>query len=467
MSSGSNFNYIFWQRILGQVTMDRTSESNIEELIAQKKWMNLRSLVTDWQAPEIADLLLSVQKSDRVLLFRVLPRTMSTEVFAHLNADLQVSLVKELTDEETRQLLENLEPDDRTHLFEELPGRVTQRMLNLLNPDDLIEARKLLGYPEESIGRLMTPDYVAVRAEWTVEKSLQHIRTVGVGLDTIAMIYVVDSHWKLLDAIELQQFVLATPTIPVESIMDRSFVSLSPYGDREEAVGLMGKYDLFAVPVVESEGILLGVVTVDDVMDVAEEEATEDFQKSAAVEPLKMSYEEAGVWSLYYKRIFWLAPLGFVNLAASSVVAAYETTLSSAIILVFFIPLLIGSGGNTGAQSATLMVRAIATGDIHLKQWLRTLTKELSVGLSLGTTMGLVAWIFGFFHGGTQIALVVGSSMLIIVIVANSIGAMLPLVLNRLGFDPAVASSPLITSIADVIGLLIYFWIAVSLLQGF
>ena len=204
MSSGSNFSYIFWQRILGRVTMDRTSESNIEELIAQKKWMNLRSLVTDWQAPEIADLLLSVQKSDRVLLFRVLPRTMSTEVFAHLNADLQVSLVKELTDEETRQLLENLEPDDRTHLFEELPGRVTQRMLNLLNPDDLIAARKLLGYPEESIGRLMTPDYVAVRAEWTVEKSLQHIRTVGVGLDTIAMIYVVDSHWKLLDAIELQ-----------------------------------------------------------------------------------------------------------------------------------------------------------------------------------------------------------------------------------------------------------------------
>ena len=236
--------------------MDRTSESNIEELIAQKKWMNLRSLVTDWQAPEIADLLLSVQKSDRVLLFRVLPRTMSTEVFAHLNADLQVSLVKELTDEETRQLLENLEPDDRTHLFEELPGRVTQRMLNLLNPDDLIAARKLLGYPEESIGRLMTPDYVAVRAEWTVERSLQHIRTVGVGLDTIAMIYVVDSHWKLLDAIELQQFVLATPTIPVESIMDRSFVSLSPYGDREEAVGIMGKYCLLYTSPSPRDGLL-------------------------------------------------------------------------------------------------------------------------------------------------------------------------------------------------------------------
>jgi len=446
--------------------MNTSSGLEIELLIEKRNWPDLRVLVADWPAPEIADLLLRIAKADRVLLFRFLPRHISTQVFSHLNTELQVSLVKELTDEETRQLLERLEPDDRTHLFEELPGRVTQRMLNLLSPEDLVEARKLLGYPEESVGRLMTPDYIAVRAEWTIDHSLEHIRRIGNGLDSIAIVYVTDSHWKLVDAIELQQLVLATPSDLVSSIMDRSFVALSPYNDREKAVGLMGKYDLFSLPVVDSEGVLLGLVTVDDVMDVAEEEATEDFQKSAAVEPLKMRYDEASILSLYRKRIPWLTLLVFVNLAASSVIAAYEETLSSAIALAFFIPLLIGSGGNAGAQAATLMVRALATGDVMAKQWFQTLLKELAVGGSLGVTMGVTAWLFGLFRGGTEIAIVVGLAMLSIVVVANSIGVILPFLLSRMGIDPAVASSPLITSIADVAGLVIYFWLASSFLGG-
>ena len=437
---------------------------SVEELIEKKQWSELRALVSDWPAPETAELLLGMDKSDRVLLFRFLPRPVSTEVFAHLSTESQVSLVKELTDEETRQILANLEPDDRTHLLEEMPGRATQRLLNLLSPEDLVEARKLLGYPEESVGRLMTPDYVAVRAEWTIERSLEHIRKVGKGLDSIATVYVTDPHWKLLDEIELQQFVLAAPTDRVNALMDRSVATLSPYSDREEAVGLMGKYDLVALPVVDSGGVLLGVVAVDDVMDVAEEEATEDFQKSAAVEPLKMSYEGAGVWSLYRKRIPWLALLVLVNLAASSVIAAYEETLSATIALVFFIPLLIGSGGNAGAQAATLMVRALATGDVREKQWPRTLLKELAVGGTLGVTMGAAAWFFGVIRGGLDIAVVVGLAMLAIVVAANTIGVVLPFLLSRLGIDPAVASSPLITSIADVAGLVIYFWLASTLL---
>ena len=437
---------------------------SLEELIEKKQWSELRALVSDWPAPETAELLLGMDKSDRVLLFRFLPRPVSTEVFAHLSTESQVSLVKELTNDETRQILANLEPDDRTHLLEEMPGRATQRLLNLLSPEDLVEARKLLGYPEESVGRLMTPDYVAVRAEWTIERSLEHIRKVGKGLDSIATVYVTDPHWKLLDEIELQQFVLAAPTDRVDALMDRSVATLSPYSDREEAVGLMGKYDLVALPVVDSGGVLLGVVAVDDVMDVAEEEATEDFQKSAAVEPLKMSYKGAGVWSLYRKRIPWLALLVLVNLAASSVIAAYEETLSATITLAFFIPLLIGSGGNAGAQAATLMVRALATGDVREKQWPRTLLKELAVGGTLGVTMGAAAWFFGVIRGGLDIAVVVGLAMLAIVVAANTIGVVLPFLLSRLGIDPAVASSPLITSIADVAGLVIYFWLASTLL---
>ena len=214
--------------------MNRPPGPSVEELIDNKNWPELRALVSNWPAPETAELLLGMDKSDRVLLFRFLPRAASSDVFAHLSTESQVALVKELTDEETRQLLANLEPDDRTHLLEEMPGRATQRLLNLLSPEDLVEARKLLGYPEESVGRLMTPDYVAVRTEWTIERSLQHIRKVGKGLDSIATVYVTDPQWKLLDEIELQQIVLAAPDDRVDALMDRSVATLSPYSDREE-----------------------------------------------------------------------------------------------------------------------------------------------------------------------------------------------------------------------------------------
>lgn len=436
----------------------------VHALLARRDWTALRLRLAEVPAPELTDLLFEFAKTDRVLLFRALPRPLAADVFSYLSTDEQNTLLTELTDEETRHLLANMRPDDRTHLLEELPGQATQKLLNMLRPADLAEARTLLGYPEESIGRLMTPDYVAVRPEWTVAQALEHIRSKARRSETINTIYVIDEQWHLQDSIEVRRFILAEPEQFVAEIMDFTFVSASAFDDREEAVRLIQRYDLTALPVVGSDGVLLGILTIDDVLDVAQQEATEDFHKGAAIAPVR-SYREADIWTLYRRRIIWLIALVFVNLISASVIAAYAEVLTATLALAFFIPLLIGSGGNTGAQSATLMVRALATGDVQLAQWLRTLGKELGVGITLGVTMGLVSYALGFFLGAPAVGIVVGLSMVAIVLFSNLIGILLPFVLTRLNIDPAVASSPLITTIVDASGLIIYFSIAAGILR--
>lgn len=439
-------------------------KEKVKQLIEEEKLLELRSMMEAYPVPDIADFLMELDKPKRVLIFRLLPRPLSSEVFAYLKRDDQNELLKALNDEETRNLLTYLRPDDRTNLFEELPGRMTQKLLNLLSSEDLKSVRQLLGYPEKSVGRLMTPDYVAIRPSWTVGQALEHIRQKGRNSETVSIIYIVDDAWKLLDVISLQKLILANPEQKVESMMNYTFISLLAFDDREEAVRVMQRYDVWALPVVDSEGVLLGIVTFDDVMDVAEEEATEDFHKGAAVTPLRTSYQETSAWELYKKRIVWLFALVIFNLITIKILASFEEILATAIALTFFIPLLIGTGGNTGTQSATLMVRALATDDVELSQWWQVFIKEISVGTALGITMGVAGLVLGVFESGLEIAMVIGMAMLVIVIVANLIGFSLPFLLTKLKLDPAVASNPLISSIIDVTGLLIYFAIAAWIL---
>jgi magnesium transporter len=444
--------------------MNKIFHPKIKELIENRRWNELRGFAREIPAPDLADVLLSLEDAERILLFSSLPSDISAEVFASLNPQDRDDLLSGMTDEETRLLLADLPPDERTQLFEDLPGQVTQRLLNLLTPDDLKEARLLLGFPEESVGRLMTPDYVAVRANWSLGQALDHIRRKGKGSETISIIYVVDETWRLLDALEIEVFILSDPQAKVEQIMDESFIALSPMDDREQAVRMMERYDVSALPVVDSKGILLGIVTVDDVLDVAREEATEDFHKVGGVTPLRISYREASVWELYIKRVGWLLILILVNLVSSTIIAAYEEVLAATIALTFFIPLLIDTGGNTGAQAASLMVRALATEDVELSQWIRVILKELGEGLLLGLTMGIAAIILGYLIADLNVAIVVGVTMLALVIVSNLVGIALPFLLTRFGLDPAVASSPLITTIVDAAGLLIYFSVATLIL---
>lgn len=436
------------------------ANTRIKELIAKQAWGELRTILGGLLPPDIAAVLTSVEKHERILLFRLLPKHLASELFSYLESKDKDTLLKELTDEEARNVLSGLSPDDRTEFLEELPGQAIQRMLNLLNPYDRREALQLLGYPEESVGRLMTPDYVAVRPDWSIRQALEHIRIKGKDSETVNVIYVTDGSWVLLDALSLRRFILANPDDTVSQIMDYTFNGISAFKDREEAVRMIQHYDLVALPVLDTDGVLIGIVTIDDLMDVAQEEATEDFHKVAAVAPLKTSYRESSVWLLYRKRIIWLAVLLGVNLIASGVIAAYEEMIISTIALAFFIPLLIATGGNAGAQSATLMVRAIATGDVKLSQWLWAVGREMTVAGFLGVTMGIASWLLGIFRGGFEIGLVVGLAMVSIVLVSNFIGVILPFALTRLRLDPAVVSNPLITSVADVMGLIIYFSIA-------
>jgi magnesium transporter len=444
--------------------MDSQKLLALNEQIQRADWAGVRRELSVWPPPDIAEMLLELSSPERILVFRALPRSTSAEVFAWLDGRDRDDLLQELSHEETRHLLANLQPDDRTMLLEELPGQVTQRLLNLLSPEDLQEARQLLGYPEDSVGRLMTPNYVAIRPNWTVEHALAHIRAKGRDSETINVVYIVDDTWKLIDALDLRRLILANPNETVQQIMDYTVTSIPAFDDREEAVRMMQRYSLSVLPVVDSDGILLGIVTVDDVLDVAQEEATEDFHKVGGVSPLHTSYRQASIYELFSKRIGWLLVLVLVNLASSGIIASFEGTLQATLTLAFFIPLLIDSGGNVGSQAATLMIRALATGDIDLEQWGKTLLRELGVGLLLGIVMGGAGWLLGIWRGGYEIGLIVGLSMLCLIVVANLVGFALPYLLTLFRLDPAVASSPLITTVSDALGLFIYFSIAKAFL---
>jgi magnesium transporter len=441
-----------------------TNIQDVHAMIAAQRWADLRATIAAWPEPELADLLMGLTPAERVIVFRLLPRAISSEVFAHLDTEEQNELLAQLTSDETRQLLAGLSPDDRTQLFEELPGQATQKLLNLLSPDDLREARQLLGYPEKSVGRLMTPDYVAVRPEWSIAQALEHIRTRGRDSETVNVVYVTDNQWRLLDALELRRFILADPQQRVEQIMDRAYVALSAFDDSKQAVQALRRYDLPALPVVDSDGVLVGIVTFDDLLDVADQEATEYFHKGAAIAPLKGSYLETGIVELVRKRAPWLLALVFVNIFSGAGIAFYEETIAAVIALVFFLPLLIDSGGNAGSQAATLTVRALALGQVGVRDWSKLITKEVVVSGLLGLAMAAAVWILAFFRAGADVAAVVALTMGLVVIVGSTIGTVLPLLLRRIGFDPAVASGPLITSLADIAGVLIYFTLATWML---
>ncbi len=433
---------------------------HFEGLVDQGDWPQLRGLLETVPAQEIADLLPQMARARRALLFRVLPRTKAAQTFSHLGLEDQQALLRAMSDEETRHMLAALRPDDRTQVLTELPSEVTRRVMRLLSPDDLREARQLMGYPDESVGRLMTPDYVAVGPDWTAARTLEHIRKTGRDSETTNVVLVTDEDWRFLGTVRLRQIILAAPVTRVKDLMDTDAAGLSAFEDREEAVRVMRKYDLFVLPVTDSEGTLVGIVTADDVLDVAEEEFTEDFHKFGATTPLEMSYRDANVRTLYGRRVGWLGALIVVGVVSSGVILLFEDVLVTVLTLALFIPLLMGTGGNTGSQAATIMVRALATGDLAVRDWVSGLAKELAVGILLGVSLGLVASLVGILRGGITIAMIVGVSMTVIVVVANLIGFLLPLILTRMRLDPAAASSPLVTSIMDVIGLLIYFGIA-------
>ncbi len=434
---------------------------DLKILVENREWRHVKEILSNFSSSKIIEIMENFDLETQLLILRLLSRNKGAEVFSKLGPDRQESILKSMNNNQIRQVLTELSPDDRTEVFGDLPGKLTQKLLNTLPLEDRRETLALLGYPEDSVGRLMTPDYVAVRSYWKIGKALEHIRELGKDAETIDIVYVTGDNWQLLDSLPIRKFILANPHKPVESIMDHTYVAISVFEDQEQAVKKMSEFDLIALPVIDSDDILLGIVTIDDILDVLEEETTEDFHKTAAIAPVGIQYTTASAWTLYVKRITWLSILLVAGFISSAIISRFEVTLETVIALAFFIPILIDSGGNTATQSATLIIRALSTGDLTLRKWFRVAKKELLIGLLLGVSLGILLFLRTLlFEDGYPLALTLGLSTIAVVLLANLVGAVLPILLTKLKLDPAVISSPLLTTVIDAAGLVIYFSIA-------
>lgn len=438
----------------------------VRTLLTEKKWSEIKQLAEKLEASEIASLFNRLAATDATLLFRGLPRDMAADVFSFLDDGQQQTLLREMTEQETRSLLAELSPDDRTELFEELPPVTTQRLLNLLAAKDRREALMLLGYPKDSVGRLMSPDFATIHPEQTVAEAFEAIRKQAPKTETIHFVYVVDDAGRLMDDMRLRRLILADSSMKVADLMAGDPVALSAFDEEGVAVAEMKRTGYFVLPVVNSDRKLLGVVTADDILDVAIEEATIDIHKGGAMKPLDTSLSHAPVTTLYGRRVVWLLLLVFANIFSGAGIAHYEDLIASMVALVFFLPLLIDSGGNAGSQAATLVIRSMALGELKMGDYAKILWKEMRVSLALGATMAIAVAMIGLFRGGLQIAVVAAISMTSIVIVGSLIGMSLPFLFRKIGQDPATASGPVVTSLADIFGVFIYLGIASALLDG-
>ena len=443
--------------------------ADVMPLLENRKWIDLRRALSLRPPPEVADFINRIEGAQRVLVVRFLPRYLAADVFSELSPAIQDELLTDLTNIEIRNLLADLEPDDRAALMDEMPAAMTRKLLNLLSPQDLKQTRELLGYPENSVGRIMTPNVVSIKKSWTVGEAIEHIRKFGHDSETINVVYVTDSTGKLIDDITLSKLILSPPERNISEIMDDNFMSIFATDSEEHAVEMIKKYNYFALPVVDSAGALLGIVTVDDLMDIADIHATEDFQKIGAVSverdegPIQ-DLKEAPVFLLYRRRIVWLVLLIFAGIVSGTGIAFFEDIILAKTALVFFLTLLINCGGNAGSQSATLAIRALATGDVKIKDWGKMMFKELMVSSALGLVLAAAMALLGIFRDGLQLAAVVALSTFLITITGGLIGMSLPFILSKLKRDPATASSPLVASIADIAGVIIYFSIATMIL---
>jgi magnesium transporter len=450
-------------------------QPEINELIARRSFLSLKEVLVELTPPEIADVIEDIEAEDRAIIFRLLPRDLAADVFEYLEFEIQEAMLKSLGQGEVAAILNEMAADDRTLLLEELPANATKQLLTLLSPQERAVATQLLGYPEYSIGRLMTPDYIAVRENWTVGQVFEYIRHNGKDKETLLVLYVVDERGRLIDDIRIRKFLLAPLDARVEELMDASLISLNAFDEQEKAIEVFREYDREALPVVDSSGILIGVVTIDDVLDVAEEEATEDIQKIGGVEALEEPYMDTTLPRLVKKRAGWLVILFLGEMLTTTAMAFFEDELARAIILVTFIPLIVSSGGNSGSQASTLVIRAMALGEITLRDWWRVMKREILSGLALGVILGTIGFLrvevwstFSDIYGehATLIGITIGFTLVGIVMLGTLTGSMLPLLLRKLGLDPATSSAPFVATLVDVSGLIIYFAMATLILTG-
>lgn len=417
------------------------------------------------EIPEYADTFIATLSINRAV-----------NVFRILDFPTQERIVKKLSGPKIAELINELPPDDRTSFFSELHGDAVKKLIILLPPADRKEALSLLGYPEESVGRLMTPDYITVKEHWSVARALEHIRRYGKNSETIDVLYVIDSDGILLDDIRIREILLVKPDVLISDLMDNRLISLKAMDHQEEAITVFRMNNRVALPVTDDQQIMLGIVTVDDILWVANEEYTEDMQRIGGTEALDEPYMDMSIINLVKKRAGWLVLLFFGQLFTASVMGHYEAQLAGALILAVFIPLIMSSGGNSGSQASTLIIQSMAMGDVTLSDWWNVMKRELISGLLLGLILGGLGFMRIYFQQQAfgdmgehwhLIAIVVSLSLVGVVTWGSLIGSMLPFILRRFGADPATSSTPFVATLVDVTGLILYFSIATYILRGF
>src|SRR5437764_3244759 len=362
----------------------------IRSLIEARNFSALREIFCDWPPADVAEVIEDMPEDEQVIIFRVLPAALAADVFEYLDIEAQQKLLRAMAHEQVVSILNEMSPDDRTALLEEMPSAAARQLIRLLTPEERHIAQSLLGYPEGSVGRLMTPDFIAVHEDWTVQQVLDFVREFGRDSETLNILYVVDDHNKLIDDVRMREFLLRPLTTKVSEIRDKTFAELKVNDSQEEALNLFRKYDRVALPVVDSNGVLVGIVTSDDMLDVAEEEATEDIQKLGGLEALDEPYTTIPFVRMVKKRATWLILLFLGEMLTATAMQGYNGEIEKAAILAMFLPLIISSGGNSGSQATTLVIRAMALGELSLRDWLRVVGKELRAGVALGLILGTI-----------------------------------------------------------------------------
>ncbi|SIT66693.1 magnesium transporter [Ectothiorhodosinus mongolicus] len=437
---------------------------HVLECLAAADLSGVRARLDEMRIQDIAAVLAELDVAERRDVFRLLPLGRRVDVFSYLEHGQQMQLLEQISVGEGRYLLSEMLPDDLTALLEELPQPEVRRLLRMLPFRSIRRALTLLGYPEDSCGRLMTTAVVSVRPEWTMAQALDHLRLQAERGETVNLVYVTNEDGVLQGVLPLKYFLRRESEQLVSDLMTTSVIAIDAHEPQEEALHMIRHYDLTALPVVDEDQELLGIVTVDDVLDVEEEETTEDFQRMGSLGVLNLSLRDASPALLYRKRVGWLLILIAINMIGGVVIAGHGDAIEALVVLVFFLPLIIAGGGNAGTQSSTLMVRSLATGDVEPSDWLKLWGKELLVATALGVTMAVAVSALGFWRGGMDVAVLIALAMLLVVVVGSMLGMLLPFVLSRFKMDPATASAPLVTSIADVAGISIYFSLAAMIL---
>jgi magnesium transporter len=448
---------------------------DLVSLIHTRNLTRLRDELVRWRPRELAEALAGLLADDQVIAFRILPRRLAAAVFEYMPSNAQRALVKAMGQEEIAALLNQMSPDDRTLLLSELPANVTKHLLALLTPTERAEAVTLLGYEPGTVGRLMTPHYIAVKEDWTVQQVLDYVREHGQDSETLNVIYVVDDAGVLIDDIRMREFLVVATTKRVLDLMDRRFVALKATDTQTSAVEVFRREDRTALPVTDTTGVLIGIVTVDDVLDIAEEAATREFQLFGGSEALDGPYLAISPTRMVRKRAGWLVVLFLGEMLTATAMGFFEKEIARAVVLALFVPLIISSGGNSGSQASTLVIRALAVGDLKLADLFRVIRRELVSGLALGCILGAIGFLrisiwsaFSNLYGPhwLLVALTVAFSLVGVVLWGSLVGSSLPFVLRRLGFDPATSSAPFVATLVDVTGLVIYFSIGFVVLRG-